>query len=77
MLAVSHSVNFSLLDGGDLNVQLAPFHLQIGHGTRVLSPERALDADTLNRLLAAHSLVALNTWGTPGSKAHTFRLSKH
>ena len=41
------------------------------------SPERALDADTLNHLLAAHSLVVLNTWGTPGSKAHTFRFGKH
>ena len=62
-----------LIAGGDLNVHLAPFHPHIGHGTGVLSPERALDADTLNHLLAAHSLVVLNTWGTPGSKAHTFR----
>ena len=58
-------------------MQLAPFHPHIGHGTGVLSPERALDADTLNHLLAAHSLVVLNTWGTPGSKAHTFRFGKH
>ena len=66
-----------LIAGGDLNVQLAPFRPHIGHGTGVLSPERALDADALNHLLAAHSLVALNTWGTPGSKAHTFRFGKH
>ena len=66
-----------LVAGGDLNVQLAPFHPHIGHGTGVLSPEKTLDADTLNHLLAAHSLVVINTWGTPGSKAHTFRFGKH
>ena len=63
--------------GGDLNVQLTPLLPYVGHGTGALSPERAPDADAAHTIASTHSLVALTTWGTPGSKAHTFVFGKH
>ena len=62
--------------GGDLNVQLTPLLPYVGHGTGALSPERAPDA-AAHTIVSTHSLVALNTWGTPGPKAHTFVFGKH
>ena len=66
-----------LVVGGDLNVQLTPQHPHAGHGTGDLSPERAPDAESVHTMLSTHSLVAINTWGTPGRKAHTFTFGKH
>ena len=66
-----------LIVSGDLNVQLTPMHPHVGHGTGALSQERAPDADSVHTMLSTHSLVALNTWGMPERKAHTFVFGKH
>ena len=66
-----------LVVGGDLNVQLTPFHPHIGHGTGALSSERAPDAEAVHTLLSMHHLIALNTWGAPGNRANAFTFGKH
>ena len=63
--------------GGDLNVQLTPMYPYVGHGTGALSAERASDTDAAHAIMSTHSLVALNTWGQQGCKAHTFVFGKH
>ena len=78
---MSHSIGSipyqeHLIVGGDLNVQLTPLRPHVGHGTGALSQERAPDADAVHTMLSTHSLVALNTWGVPGRKAHTFVFGK-
>ena len=40
-------------------------------------PGTGPDADAVHTTLSTHSLAALNTWGTPGRKAHTFVFGKH
>ena len=67
-----------LVLGGDLNVQLTPMHPHVGHGTGALSAERAPDADAVRAIMSTHThtLVALNTWGQQGCKAHTFVFGK-
>ena len=67
----------NLVLGGDLNVQMTPMHPHVGHGTGTLSAERAPDTDAAHAVLSTHSLVALNTWGQHGSRAHTFAFGKH
>ena len=66
-----------LVVGGDLNVQLTPFHPHMGHGTGALSSERAPDAEAVHTLLSMHHLIALNTWGAPGNRANAFTFGKH
>ena len=66
-----------LVLGGDLNVQLTPMYPHVGHGTGALSAERAPDTDAAHAIMSTHSLVALNTWGQQGCKAHTFVVGKH
>ena len=66
-----------LVLGGDLNVQMTPLYPHVGHGAGSLSAERAPDTDAAHTVLSAHSLVALNTWGKHGSRAHTFTFGKH
>ena len=66
-----------LVLGGDLNVQMTPLYPHVGHGTGSLSAERAPDTDAAHTILSAHSLVALNTWGKHGNRAHTFTFGKH
>ena len=66
-----------LVLGGDLNVQMTAMYPHVGHGAGALSAERAPDTDAAHTVLSTHSLVALNTWGKHGSRAHTFAFGKH